>query len=108
MNRRIVGKQWLRRPDERIFSLYVLEEPGSNPHWHAFIRLEPPEPDRWPTQARKLHEYAGHDWRKLIRSGTIDIQPITRTPELLERYFTKELAGEIQYKAFILPDEFRH
>ena len=54
MDRRIVGKQWLKRPDERIFSLYVLEKPGSNPHWHAFIRLEPPEPDRWSIQARKL------------------------------------------------------
>ncbi|SDR49874.1 hypothetical protein SAMN05519103_04010 [Rhizobiales bacterium GAS113] len=108
MDRRIVGKQWLRRPDERMFALHVLEKPGSNPHWHSLIRLEPPEPDRWPVQARKLQEYAELEWRKLIKSGTVDVQQITRTPEFVARYIAKELAGEIQFREFILPDEFRH
>ena len=94
MNRRLNGSKWQEHPDTRLWAVYFLERPASNPHWHALVWLDHPdlEKRRWHFQ-----EFAGIAqtvWEKLIPAGAI-------------RYVAKELVGRLQYEQFVVPSELR-
>jgi hypothetical protein len=39
MHRKLVGRDWVNRVADRMWSFYFLEKPNSNPHWHALIQF---------------------------------------------------------------------
>ena len=77
MNHAILGKHWAKRHSDRIWCFYFLEKPGENPHWHGLVRFFTFESIPLDEQHRIFDENAGPIWKKLVPSGTVDVQPVT-------------------------------
>lgn len=101
LNRRLYGPKWLAHYDELLFWFAFIEKPVINPHWHLLVRLEDAG------KAASLIEHAEPIWKKLISSGTANVQAIREKPERVADYVAKELGRELQYNEFIAPDQFR-
>lgn len=105
VNRRLFGPKWSRRPDQRLFAAYFLEKPAVNPHWHALIMLDDPDPAVRLRQARELRIEGMRAWRPLRQSGTFDIREVDLRRGV-EKYVTKELGYMVQYEHFVAPRQF--
>lgn len=105
MNHAILGKHWAERHSDRIWAFYFLENPDSNPHWHGLVRFFPipgcPEAE----QERVFDLNASRIWRKLVPSGSVDVQPIYRQRGVID-YVNKQLKYPISYQHYVTPDEF--
>lgn len=106
INHAILGKHWAERDHDRIFSFYFLEKPGTNPHWHGLIRFFPVEGLEMSDQQRIFDERAALSWKKLVPSGTTDVQPITVQRGVAE-YVGKMLGHPLSYENYVVADEFK-
>eukprot|EP00435_Cladocopium_sp_Y103_P077069 s1_g808.t1 len=84
VNRALLGKHWLVRPEERIEAFGVLEKPGCNPHWHLLVKLRCRHPKR------DFSEAVEEAWLALVAAGSVDIQPVDGMVGL-SRYMTKTM-----------------
>lgn len=108
VNRRLYGPKWKQRPDERLWFFAFLEKPEANPHWHLLLRLYAHGDVPIADTAANFKNAADLYWTQLSPQGTVHIVQLANRPhERLTNYLAKELKREIQYQAFITPDEFR-
>jgi hypothetical protein len=105
MNRRLIGPKWAKRPDERLFAFYFLEKCVVNPHWHGLVMLDEPDRMKRGTQSLLLRLDAESVWKKLNRSGSVDVQAVDES-DGVRRYVAKGLADEIQYSSIVVPRGF--
>jgi hypothetical protein len=104
INHAILGRSWAKRHSDRIWAFYSLEKPRTNPHWHGLIRFFPVENMSFVEQERIFDENTGRIWKKLVPSGSVDVQPITVQRGVVE-YVSKMLGYELSYEHFVTPDE---
>lgn len=108
VNRALIGRNWHKRRDQRIWFHAFLESPGVNPHWHILLRLDDTPVAGCIPDTQMLKDYARRAWARLSPAGTVDVQEITGKTDLkLTNYVAKELRHMAQYSSFVLPDEFR-
>ena len=86
IDRKLLGRSFIARPDERIAYIATIEKPDTNIHIHALFRM---------TQEQKARfaEIAPGIWKKLVEAGNLDIQPVHHA-EGAARYVTKALRPE--------------
>jgi hypothetical protein len=106
MNSAILGRHWAKRHSDRIWAFYFLEKLSSNPHWHGLIRFFPVDNYPQAELERAFDANALPIWKKLVPSGTVDVQPITVQRGVIE-YVGKMLPYPISYEHFVTPDELR-
>lgn len=108
LNRALIGRNWQKRTDQRIWCFCFLESPDANPHWHLLLRLdETPVAGRVPDTAL-LEHHTRRIWAKFAPAGTVDVQEIdVKTAHRVTNYVAKELRFMAQYSSFVLPDEFQ-
>jgi len=104
MNSAILGRHWAKRHSDRIWAFYFLEKLSSNPHWHGLIRFFPVDNYPQAEQERAFDANALPIWKKLVPSGTVDVQPITVQRGVIN-YVGKMLPYPISYEQFVTPDE---
>lgn len=98
VNRALLGKHWLVRPDERLQAFAVLEKPASNPHWHLLVKMRCRHPKR------DFVEVAEEAWLSLVAAGSVDVQPVASQVGL-SRYMTKSMPyGRSTDRTAILPE----
>ena len=106
MNHAILGHKWAERDSDRIFAFYFLEKPNDNPHWHGLVRFFPIDDFPHDEQAKIFDENADQIWKKLVRSGSTDIQPVTCQKGVID-YVSKMLPYPLSYEFFVTPDELK-
>jgi hypothetical protein len=87
IDRKLLGRNYMDKPTRRADFVIILEHPDSNAHFHCLGRFDP-ECD---LSTRTLREMIGNEWKKLCKSGSIDLQRINRTRRRLAGYVTKSL-----------------
>lgn len=106
MNHKILGKKWAIRDYDRIWAWWFLEKPNSNPHWHGLVRFYDAENVAIAEQEKIFDEEADRIWKRLIPSGTVNIQPIMVQRGVCD-YVCKMIGYPLSYEHFIAPDEFK-
>ena len=106
MNHAILGKHWAQRDADRIWAVYFLEKPNSNPHWHGLVRFFPVDNRPEHQQQEIFDEHAERIWKKLVPSGTVNVQPITVQRGVID-YVAKLIPYPLSYEHFVTPDEFK-
>src|SRR5262249_6893004 len=106
INHAILGRHWAQRDGDRLWSFFFLEQPLSNPHWHGLVRFFPV--DNFPTEEQEhlFDGNAGRIWKKLVPSGTVNIQPITVQTGVIN-YIAKFVAHPLSYEHYVTPDELK-
>lgn len=87
LDRKMLGKKWHERPIERTRFIAFVEHPNSNIHWHMMLKLNCTRHDTFNSEAPKI-------WKKLIKSGTVDIKPAQidlTANEIFSRYCGKKI-----------------
>ena len=105
MNRKLVGKRWAKRPNQRMISFFFLENPNSNIHWHGLIKFSAENKIPIFEQQHIFDWHADLTWRQLVPKGTVNIQQVEDQRSLV-RYVTKMLPYSVSYESFVLPGEF--
>lgn len=106
INHKILGKSWAIRDYDRIWVWWFLEKPSANPHWHGLIRFYEAENVLVTEQEQIFDSYAEQIWKKLVPSGTVDIQPVSVQRGVID-YVCKMIRYPLSYEHFIAPDEFK-
>lgn len=105
MQRRVVGSNWQKISDHRMFCTYTLEKSDSNPHWHGLVHFfDVDEPERT-RQAAAFDEHASTTWAKLVPAGDVVVEPIYNQSDAI-RYVGKSLSNMINFENWVPPDEF--
>ena len=86
LDRKLLGRSFLDRAEDRTLYIATIEKPDTNIHVHALFRMTP-------EQATRFGEIAPSIWKKLIEAGNLDIQPVHHA-EGAARYVTKALRPE--------------
>lgn len=95
LDRKLVGRAMLRRPDERSTYIATIEKPDSNIHVHALFKLT----DK---QRVVFGLVASGIWREIVISGNLDIQPVTYAAGAAA-YITKALRPETSERLLLPP-----
>ena len=105
MNRRILGREWAKLHEFRLFYFYALEKPSVNPHWHGLIHFfDAPEAER-NRQAQVFDEWANPTWKRLVPAGVIVVAH-AHDSEGAINYLAKSLMNGVNFENYIVPDEF--
>lgn len=86
LDRRLVGRAFLRRPEKRTDYIATIEKPDINIHIHALFRMTAVQKLRFSLIARDL-------WEGLVKGGGLDIQTVHGAGGVAN-YITKELRPE--------------
>ena len=105
MNHKLIGRDWQRRPDNRMFHFFAPEKIITNPHWHGLVCFFGAEGDELARQEEVFDRYAGAIWSDLVPKGSTNVQAIFDLPGGIE-YVAKTLWDEVNFDQCILPDEF--
>lgn len=86
LDRKLVGRAFLRRPNERTQYIATVEKPDTNIHIHALFKM---------TVVQKLRFclISSCIWEGLAKGGNLDIQAV-HGAEGVANYITKELRPE--------------
>lgn len=107
VNRKLYGPKWQKLYAERLFIFAALEKPHTNSHWHLLVRLMDYQFEgeaAFESRGRLLQEVAEPCWQRVVKSGSLTIEPIWDLRGAVE-YSVKELCNPIQYESWIVPDE---
>ncbi|MBX9882868.1 MAG: hypothetical protein K2X73_12935 [Sphingomonas sp.] len=85
-DKKLLGRSYMDRPDERTTYIATIEKPDTNIHIHALFKMTAEQKERF-------GEIAVPIWKKLVKAGNLDIKPV-HCPEGAARYVTKELRPE--------------
>ncbi len=107
MNRLLHGPKWQKKYDELLLWFGVFERPNSNPHWHLLLARFGVDDATWEKQVAEIDAATPLTWRKLIASGTTDVQMVTSQEALID-YIAKEIDSPLQYENWVAPDGFRN
>jgi hypothetical protein len=88
-----------------MWAFYFLEKPDTNPHWHGLVRFFTFESKPLALQEEIFDRNAERVWKKLVPTGTVDVQPITVQQGVI-KYVAKMVPHPISYEQFVVPDEF--
>ncbi|WDR02957.1 hypothetical protein PSQ19_01670 [Devosia algicola] len=105
MNRKLVGRDWLKRPDNRIFHFFAAEKITTNPHWHGLVSFFGADAAERARQGDVFDENAEAIWRKLVPAGTAEVKSMKTHAEYIS-YVARSLCLQVNYDHFIVPDEF--
>lgn len=83
LDRKLLGRSYIDRPDERTEYIATIEKPDANIHIHALFKMSPEQKERF-------GELAPPIWTKLVKAGNLDVKQVY-CPEGAARYVTKEL-----------------
>ncbi|MBA4781328.1 hypothetical protein [Blastomonas sp.] len=86
LDRKLLGRSFIERPDERTDYRATIEKPDTNIHIHALFRMTAEQKSRFSVEAPAI-------WTKLVEAGSLDIQPVHHS-EGVAQYITKELRPE--------------
>lgn len=95
VDRKLVGRALLRKPEKRSTYIAVIEKPDANLHIHALFKLT----DR---QRVVFGLIAADIWNELAAGGNIDIQRVT-SAEGVAAYVTKALRPETSERLLMPP-----
>lgn len=87
-DRRIIGRNFIKRPEERIDCIGVIESPDTNPHIHWFGLLPVPALNDY--TADIYSEGFTREFKAVVPSGTIDVRPVWNKRRL-SGYISKQL-----------------
>jgi hypothetical protein len=109
VNRRLCGKRYRKKPDERILWIAFPEKLDVNAHWHLLLNVLPEQlealderPDREP-----FDQELGRAWCSIVPSGSVSVQPIRSAPAVVD-YVTKRCRLEVNCITFVLAHEFHN
>jgi hypothetical protein len=105
MNRRLLGKDWQRRPDNRIFYFFAPEKLAQNPHWHGVVYFYGAVGDELKRQEAIFDRRAPSIWKDLAPKGSVDVKAIDDLPGGIG-YIAKMQWLRVNYDHCIFPDEF--
>lgn len=83
MDRKIVGRAFLRRPEKRSTYIAMIEKPDANIHIHALFKMTPMQRLRFCLTADAV-------WKKLFPGGNVDLLHVYCAQGAAD-YITKEL-----------------
>lgn len=83
IDRKIIGRAFIRRPEKRSSYIATIEKPRTNIHIHALFKMTA-------MQKLKFCLTADAEWKKLCQSGNLNMQNI-RDAEGAADYITKEI-----------------
>ncbi|MGQ2943703.1 MAG: hypothetical protein ACT6Q7_18615 [Blastomonas fulva] len=86
LDRKLLGRSFIERPDERTDYRATIEKPDTNIHVHALFKMTVEQKERFGVEAPAI-------WAKLVEAGNLNIKPIHNS-EGAARYITKELRPE--------------
>ncbi len=86
LDKKLLGRSYMDRPDERTEYIATIEKPDTNIHIHALFKMTA-------EQRARFAEIAVPIWGQLVEAGNLDIKPVY-CPEGAARYVTKELRPE--------------
>lgn len=86
LDRKLLGRSFIERPDERTDYRATIEKPDTNIHIHALFKMTAEQKLRFCVEAPAI-------WTKLVEAGNLDIKPVYFS-EGAARYVTKELRPE--------------
>lgn len=95
VNRRVLGRRWCSKPDDRMVANAFLENSRTNAHWH--LALLPPVTSGF----CEFEPVMTAEWKRLEPNGTVDIAPIYDSKKLSE-YITKKLGDPECWEHFEL------
>jgi hypothetical protein len=105
MNRKLLGKRWRRKTNERLNWIAFLESPRANPHWHLLVQLlDGQEVGYEKARGETFSSRARVTWRELKPSGTFDRKDIE--DPYVKTYVTKQLADPDAWENFVVFWEF--
>lgn len=105
MNRKLLGKDWQRRPDNRMLHFFAPEKLANNPHWHGVVCFYGAEGDELIRQETIFDRFASSIWSDLVPKGSADVKVINDLPEVIN-YIAKSQRLRENYDHCIFPDEF--
>ncbi len=105
MNRCLIGRNWAKLHDYRMFNMYTMELPRTNPHFHGLVRFFNVDQAERERQAKIFDDRAEGIWKYLVASGDIDVKPVFNEIGVA-RYIGKSITDSLNYENFIPPDEF--
>jgi hypothetical protein len=108
MSRAMLGPQWSKMRDARMFGFFGLEKANRNAHWHGVIRLIPSEVKTRTQICIEFDANAVGAWKKLVPSGSADVKGIgdQTASDAFVDYMTTSVSFEGNWGRFIIPDEF--
>jgi hypothetical protein len=98
LDREFLGHNWCRRADKRTFAIGIVENPWTNLHIHALVKL-PARASALPPPSQS--EIMQRHWRKLRPSGSSDRQRIYDL-ERLAGYMTKQITNKDRFDSCII------
>ncbi len=105
MNRKLLGKRWHRKPDERMNWIAFLETPWDNPHWHLLVQLlDGQEAAYEETRGEEFFWCAERIWTELKPAGTLVAKDID--DPWVKNYVTKQLVDPLTWENFVIFREF--
>ncbi|OZA16672.1 MAG: hypothetical protein B7X90_17515 [Novosphingobium sp. 17-62-19] len=95
LDRKLIGRAFLRRPEKRTDYIATIEKPDANIHIHALFKL---------TGIQKLRFclFADGIWENMVKGGNLDIQVI-HSAEGVADYITKELRPQTSDRLLLPP-----
>jgi hypothetical protein len=77
-NKRLLGKRWRAKPDERLLWIAFAEKMADYPHWHLVLQVLPDQIDAFANGSldQSLEEFLARRWTALGPSFTCDVQVI--------------------------------
>lgn len=105
MNRLLIGKEWQRRPDNRIFHFFAPEKIAVNPHWHGLVCFYGADAKERERQGKLFDQNIGAVWSRITPAGSVDVQPMNDDPNRIS-YVAKSLCLELNFEHCIFPDQF--
>jgi len=97
INHKFLGKKWQLKSKERLVAIAVIEKVHSNPHWHLIIR------DQFRRPEKDFSQIAEDVWAKLIKLGSVNVQPITSMKNLSHYLLKSNPHLRSQDQLFFLP-----
>ena len=105
MNRCLIGRNWAQLHDYRMFNMYTIEKPRTNPHFHGLVHFFNVDEAERECQAKIFDDRAEGIWKYLVASGDIDVKTVFNESGVA-RYIGKSITDSLNYENFIPPDEF--
>lgn len=108
INRKILGPQWSKMRDARLFAFFGMEKQDRNPHWHGVIKLCSTETKTLNQICTEFDQSTERIWTTLVPAGTVDVKAIENSSNSRDfvDYLTKSVTFEDNFARFIVPDEF--
>lgn len=105
MNRKLIGRDWQRRPDNRMFHFFAPEKLATNPHWHGLVYFFGAQGSELRRQEDMFDRHADSIWSDLVPKGSADVKAIYDLPGGVD-YVAKSLPSLLNWDYCIFPDEF--